>query len=315
MMSTTELAAVQPRGWKRRKRRGRMIETPTGVAFSPESIVKRQSSSWRGMSAEIVQLARLEPFEYRLRAPCHLLIASHRAERRDGETIVEGLPPSTRREFSRRLTFVPAGGEFFGWQEPRSLTRVSYFYIDPDGPLLDPELRSGEAHLAPRLFFEDPALWSTVTKLTQEIERGAEADHLYVEALALVMVAELARLNRVDLGSEPQSRGGLAAWQRRLIDETIEERLAEPLSLIALADSVRLSPRHFARAFKQSFGHPPHHYHLSQRIERAKMLLSDKRMSVTEIAIALGFADTSAFSTTFRRLAGGSPRDYRRAFV
>ena len=291
-----------------------MIETETGVIYSPESLVRRQPAVWRGMSAELVQLSRLEPFEYRLRAPCHLLIASHRGERRDGETNVEGLPRSTRREFSRRMTFVPAGSEFFGWQEPRTLTRVSYFYIDPGGPLLDPELRFGETHLAPRLFFEDPALWSTITKLTQEIERGAEADQLYVEALTLVLVAELARLNRVDLGSEAQSRGGLAAWQRRVIDETIEERLAEPLSLLALADSVRLSPRHFARAFKQSFGLPPHHYHLSQRIERAKTLLSDGKMSVTEIAVSLGFADTSAFSTTFRRLAGGSPRDYRRAF-
>src|SRR3984957_18043641 len=101
-----------------------MVETPTGVVFSPEHIVRRQSSSWRGMSADIVQLARLEPFEYRLRAPCHLLIASHRAERRDGETIVEGLPRSTRREFSRRLPFVPAGGQVFGWQEPRGLPYV-----------------------------------------------------------------------------------------------------------------------------------------------------------------------------------------------
>src|SRR5271154_723873 len=115
-----------------------MIETANGVVFSPESVVRRQSLSWRGMRGDIVQLVRLEPFEYRLRAPCHLLIAAHRAEGCDGETIVEGLPPSTRREFSRRLTFVPAGVGFFGWQEPRALTRVSYFYIDADGPLLDP---------------------------------------------------------------------------------------------------------------------------------------------------------------------------------
>jgi len=46
-----------------------------------------------------------------------------------------------------------------------------------------------------------------------------------------------------------------------------------------------------------------------------EMLLGDGKLSITEIAIALGFADTSAFSATFRRLAGGSPRDYRRAFV
>src|SRR5437764_1127336 len=129
------------------------------------------------------------------------LRASHRGGRSDGETMVEGLPRSTRREFSRRLTFVPAGGEFFGWQQPRILTRVSYFYIDPKGPLMDPELRSGEAGLRPRLFFEDAALWATAAKLTQEIERGAKADRYYAEALSAVLVAELVRLDRQEPGS------------------------------------------------------------------------------------------------------------------
>jgi AraC family transcriptional regulator len=302
-------------GWQRRKRRGRMIETHPGVVFSPESIVRRQSFFSRGLSSEIVELSRLEPFEYRLRAPCHLLIASHRAERRDGETIVEGLPRSNRREFSGRLTFVPAGDEFFGWQQPRMLTRVSYFYIDPKGPLIDPELRPGDADLRPRLFFEDAALWGTAVKLTQEIERGADTDRHYVEALSVVLVAELARLDGRGFGSEEPARGGLAAWQRRAVDEEIEAHLAEPLSPIRLAQLVRLSPRHFARAFKQSYGQPPHQYQLSRRVDCAKELLGKGDMSVTEIAVALGFADTSAFSTTFRRFVGTAPRDYRRNVI
>jgi len=155
-------------------------------------------------------------------------------------------------------------------------------------------------------------LWATAEKLTHEIERGAQTDRLYVEALSLVLVSELARHNRQNLGVEEQNRGGLAAWQQRAVDETIETHLAEPLSLVDLAGQVRLSPRHFARAFKQTFGQPPHQYHLARRIERAKALLGSREMSVTEIAVSLGFADTSAFSTTFRRFAGGTPRDYRR---
>jgi AraC family transcriptional regulator len=291
-----------------------MIET-TGVVYSPASIVTRQVSSWRGIDAEIVQASRLEPFEYRLRAPRHLLIASHLGDRQDGETFVEGLSRSTRREFSRRLTFVPAGGEFSGWQVPRALTRVSFFYIDPQGPLVDPEGHGGELDLAPRLFLDDPALWVTATKLTAEIERGAQADRLYVEALSVVLVSELARRNRENHSADEQNRGGLAAWQRRTINETIEAHLAEPLSLLELAETVRLSPRHFARAFKQSFGQPPHQYQLARRVERAKTLLGRRDMSVTEIAVSLGFSDTSAFSTTFRRFAGGTPRDYRRGLA
>jgi AraC family transcriptional regulator len=292
-----------------------MIETETGVFFSPERLVRRQPVLWRGMSAEIVQLSRLEPFEYRRRGPHHLLIATHRGERHDGETLVEGLPRSMRREFNRRLTFVPAGREFYGCQEPRALARVTYFYIDPRGPLFDPELRFDERDLEPRLFFEDTALWATAEKLTQEIERGDKSDRFYAEALGVVLVAELARLYRAELDAEQWSRGGLAAWQQRAVEEQIEVNLAEPLSLVALAESVRLSPRHFARAFKQSFGQPPHQYHLARRVERAKALLGRGDLSVTEIAVTLGFSDTSSFSTTFRRFSGGTPRDYRRALT
>jgi len=66
-----------------------------------------------------------------------------------------------------------------------------------------------------------------------------------------------------------------------------------------MARLVDLSPYHFARAFKQSFGVPPHRYHIERRIARAKELLSGN--SVTEVAMAVGFAETSSFSTVFRR--------------
>lgn len=290
-----------------------MAPIPEGVVFSPESIVKRQSAHWRGISAEIVQVTRQEPFDYRLTAPCHLLIASHRAERRDGETFVEGLPRSTLREFSQRLTFVPAGHEFRGWQDPRALTRVTYFYIDPQGPLLDPELRFSEMELPPRLFFEEPSLWGIAARLTQEVERGTQADAYYAEALGVVLLTEIVRMHDATPAPAPTAQGGLAAWQRRAIDEHIETNLGEPLSLSRLSDLVRLSPRHFARAFKQSFGQPPHQYHLARRIEEAKAMLRTPERPVSEIAGALGFPDASAFSTTFRRIAGQAPRAYRRS--
>ncbi len=292
-----------------------MAGIPAGVVFSPDTIVQRQSAGWRGIAAENVQVTRQEPFEYRLRAPCHLLIASHRAERRDGETFVEGLPRSTRREFNRRLTFVPAGHEFRGWQDPRTLTRVTYFYIAPQGPLLDPELGFGEMDLAPRLFFEESCLWGTAAKLASEVERGEQTGACYAEALGVVLLTEIVRLQRGELASVPTDRGGLAAWQRRAVDEHIHSHLAEPLSLGALSDLVRLSPRHFARTFKESFGQPPHHYHLACRIDHARALLAKPELSVTEIAVSLGFADTSSFSTTFHRMTGNAPRDYRRGLT
>ncbi len=108
------------------------------------------------------------------------------------------------------------------------------------------------------------------------------------------------------------TRGGLSGWQRKKVADFIEEHLAEDVRLSALAGLVDLSPYHFARAFKQSFGVPPHRYHVGRRIERAKTLLAEQVRSITEIALMLGFAETSSFSATFRKTTGTSPTVFRR---
>src|SRR5262249_39077144 len=77
---------------------------------------------------------------------------------------------------------------------------------------------------------------------------------------------------------------------------------SEDVSLDVLADLVRLSPFHFLRSFKQSFGEPPCRYWTGWRIERAKALLASRRTSVTEIALDVGLHGTSAFSATFHRV-------------
>src|SRR6516164_8793718 len=105
---------------------------------------------------------------------------------------------------------------------------------------------------------------------------------------------------------------GLAAWQQKRVMDFIEEHLSEEVSLDVLADLVRLSPFHFLRSFKQSFGEPPYRYWTGRRIERAKALLASPRTSVTEIALDVGFHGTSAFSATFHRVTGQTPTDYRR---
>ena len=96
------------------------------------------------------------------------------------------------------------------------------------------------------------------------------------------------------------------------IAQYIEEHLLEDVSLATLADVVKLSSYHFVRAFKQSFGLPPHRYLSSLRMQRAKSLLANPDMSVTQVGFNLGFSDTSSFTTTFRKHTGLTPTAYRR---
>lgn len=94
--------------------------------------------------------------------------------------------------------------------------------------------------------------------------------------------------------------------------EYMDEHLSEDVSLAALADIARLSTYHFVRAFKRSFGLPPHRYLSSLRMEQAKSLLANPAMSVTQVGFNLGFSDTSSFTTTFRKHIGLTPTAYRR---
>jgi AraC family transcriptional regulator len=57
---------------------------------------------------------------------------------------------------------------------------------------------------------------------------------------------------------------------------------------------------------------PPQRYHTRQRIERAKTLLAERRRSVTEVGLIVGYSEASAFSSAFRRVSGLTPSSYRR---
>jgi AraC family transcriptional regulator len=283
----------------------------SGVSIHPSDIVRRRTMSSHGMAAEIVQVTRRDKIECRFRAPLHLLAVYDRGLRRDGETFVEGLPRSTLRDLRRKLTFVPAGHEYYDCHDPHILTRVAYFYFDPAKLAIDPELDFAEISFAPRLFFENAALWDTALKLVSLIEKPLSANRLYFEALGAVLAHELVRLHTGAPSSVPPVRGGLAAWQQRTVAAHIEEHLTDQIPLAQLAQLVRLSPHYFCRAFKQSFGVPPHRYHSSRRIERAKVLLADRSLSVTDIGLTLGFSETGSFTAAFRKAAGLTPTRYR----
>jgi AraC family transcriptional regulator len=288
------------------------LESRSIVDISPPEIVRRHSAAWSGVHVETVQVMRHKPFEIGFRAPCHLLIAVELGERYDGETSVEGLPRSTLHNFMHKLTFVPAGHDFRGWQRPRVLTRATYFYIDPRGPLPDPALRFGEIEFKPRLHFYDRDLWDTALKFKSQVENPGSMHRQYAEALGIVLTHELVHINSGAARREPVNRGGLAPWQQKRLAAYIEEHVADDIPLTTLAELAQLSPYHFCRSFKRSFGMPPHRYHASRRIERAKQLLADRRLSVTAIALDVGFSDTSTFSAAFHRLTGQTPSCYRR---
>src|SRR6266550_4579572 len=93
-----------------------------------------------------------------------------------------------------------------------------------------------------------------------------------------------------------------------------DARFREPLDVAALASAARLSPAHFSREFRRTFGESPHQYLLTRRLERAAALLRNTDRSVAEICVSVGLQSLGSFTSSFGRVYGRSPTAYRASF-
>ena len=107
------------------------------------------------------------------------------------------------------------------------------------------------------------------------------------------------------------TRGRLDARTVDRVAEFVDAHLDAPLSLARLAEAAHLSPFHFARAFRDTVGMPPHEFVTSRRMDRAAALLQNTAMPVADVANAVGFTNVSHFRRVFRRHTGRLPSDLR----
>ncbi len=127
-------------------------------------------------------------------------------------------------------------------------------------------------------------------------------------AIALPLVSQYGALSWV-----ARQPSGLAPWQLLRARDYIETHFARDLGLQEIAEVARLSPYHFARAFRQSTGMPPHRYLIAVRIARAKELLESTTLPISAVALAVGYQDQGYFARLFLREVGLTPTGYRRA--
>jgi len=163
-----------------------------------------------------------------------------------------------------------------------------------------------------RFLFRDREMEVICHRLYQAVSLGGMADRLYVESLVTQLAVLIRRRHSTasaELGIPPSS--GLTRNQARCILDYIESHLSSELRLGELARIAGLSLHHFARMFKRTVGMAPHRYVLERRLERAKGMLRSTRASLVEISLSTGFASQSHFTSTFRRLVGPTPTEFR----
>jgi AraC-like DNA-binding protein/quercetin dioxygenase-like cupin family protein len=145
-----------------------------------------------------------------------------------------------------------------------------------------------------------------VDRLIDEATRSDEYTTLRARGLLLEMVALVQRAH-----SAPPAARRLTAVQRRAIENHVDHHLAGWPTLADLADVAGLSPDYFSRVFRGEYGMSVQAWLVQQRINMAKLLLSETNQTVSEVAQQLGYSDLFYFSKQFKKVSGQSPRHYR----
>jgi AraC family transcriptional regulator len=140
------------------------------------------------------------------------------------------------------------------------------------------------------------------------IEGGNAGDRFYADNIGQALVIRV-----LGMQTAQPSVNSLPIWRLKRVQDYVNGHFDQPLSLDDLAAVSGLSRMHFAAQFRAATGYQPHEYLLSRRIEYAKGLLLNSRVSIAEVALRVGFSAQSHFSTVFKRFVGQTPARWRRA--
>jgi len=168
---------------------------------------------------------------------------------------------------------------------------------------------------APAHGFSIARLRALVTELCSAVKSALDDERGTAEDSLRRATAILEEIGESSAPTREGARGGLAPWQIRKVVNYVETHLERSFRNEDLAALVRLNPSHFGRAFRNSFGEPPHEYVIRRRVERAQGLMLSTNASLSDIALDCGLADQSHLTRLFRRIVGETPRAWRRARI
>ncbi|MBV6627060.1 MAG: helix-turn-helix transcriptional regulator [Rivularia sp. (in: Bacteria)] len=184
--------------------------------------------------------------------------------------------------------------------DPVVFAQTIYEAVDPD-----------KIELLPKFATPDAFVYQIGVALKSALIKHGASSRLYAETLINALILHLlenystTRTNLIESIS-----GKLPEYKLQQIIDYIHAYLDTDLSLNKLAASVQMSPYYFSRLFKETTGFTPHKYVIRCRIERAKELLKQGKLSIAEIAKSVGFVDQSHLNRHFKRTLGITPKTF-----
>jgi AraC family transcriptional regulator len=284
-----------------------LVEGDHLIGLDGKPLAPLPINSWAGLPFEVHPHMRKGEVAHRINPQPLLLVhlrARGRSRIRSGHTVFDlCLEPGQVDVFSAGFHMDHGWwdctpGEVLALAVDPERTRA---YLQDDGMFVD---------LSTRLSARDPVLENLLASVRSEVDAGCPSGALFAEGLSLALLARLRACYSQQTTARRAARKLSSAQARATID-FIGARLGADLSVATLASQIEMSPYTFSKLFKATFGVTPHSLVLSRRVDRAEVLLQGE-MSLSEIALSLGFASQSHFTEAFRRRTGRTPLTARR---
>lgn len=243
---------------------------------------------------------------------CQRLSDNHSALKMetDALTVQEAYP------HVRSLGFMPAAASIRLLPLNQPLRTVNCFY---DRSFFEraTEIDAGQwrDHAGPFMQLSSKCLETMMQRIHAELVHPGFGADLVIEAASTMILVEMARLGQRGITGVKAANArlqSLAPWQLRRVRERMaaSAELGYP-SILELSQLCGISSSHMMRCFKTSTGLPLHKYIAEERIERAKQLLAENRLTIKEISARLNFCSTAYFTTAFSRQTGLAPSEFR----
>jgi AraC family transcriptional regulator len=273
-------------------------------------ILLSHQSGWQNIHLARYQLPAWEIPE--IASPQHTIILARAKQPTLSEIMFEGkvLKLQHQRNIAN-ISIVPADLPIsVNWNQEVEFThcyldrtfveRVAYESVHPDRTEID--LTTIEL---------DPLIWQIGSSLATVLETAPQHSRFYADSMATALAAHLLQFYTTQKHVLRADPDGLSPSALDLAIEYINAHLSEDISLVALATELGVSQYYLCQSFKRSIGMTPHKYLIQQRVERSVQLLKCPDITILEIAIACGFANSSHFAKCFRQQLGISPTQFR----
>ena len=167
------------------------------------------------------------------------------------------------------------------------------------------------ASLGPRIGARDPLVEHVVRALMAELAAPEPAGRIYADSLAVALTTRLLQNFATTICAA--GRQTLSKPQVRRLVDYVEANLEGDLTLEELAGVAGMSIPHLTTLFRRTMGQSVHAYVMERRVQRARALLLQHRLTIAQVALETGFAHQSHLARWMRRLLGVTPSEILRA--